>query len=769
MRLQKTASFFFQSRSVSGQSVRSVSNSPLASPTIEKAGSLEPQPPLSPNPQSRPSSRLRNRSPPSPRSDVLPDKPTIDTLDPAIIKSDDKRNRRRSWFGRSKSTEGIKKGPKAWVIGHSERRPYDLFCLTGGEQVLELWDETADCEVYLFPRTSGKGPSFRIDPALLSSSKLLSGLVIPFETDINTNTGGPHTPPMTPKSGSRYQLFLPITLKSDVALSVPNGCQGISSDEETLVATRNLFAFLAGKSLVATQENPNVFSVFIKVADALKQFGFSNFDGSTFGEIATSSFDKYVDELGLADVRSSRERTIDSMILGERMKSIKLYNEAFTHASGKYDELSRLGSPRFRLISPISANRLGRAAMDLEKRTASVRHTLEDFDFPQLFSGFLNSKTVDERKDVDFDILRDSFLATRKFVISYYKIRFGSWPPKTSKKNEFETNGLNRIVCQELYGDFCAVYDFLVDRTSLTTRTADGVLIDDRDVDAPRVRALRAVLSEYDRSSPPVKPPIPYDLPIIPSLRQTRCNGWGDAKKEAKAMLKKLKEDDIAEVMTASHNIDVLPSPFLNSFREFERKVAKNRNIKEMAEIRMGQWLFVYAVIQALPMVTVDGPQLQHTQGVEYFLCESPRFGVPWAREEALRDVSRTGIARAGGIARLPADVFHHGAEGIYFRSHCWQAAEKWSAGNAVLASEFHSKHHLDMQELDPPTVVGTQAPISRNGSPAHDVEGRQAVGLGLDLLPASTGSRTRTARPVSVYDPNLTFDSILGGAGKKK
>lgn len=574
---------------------------------------------------------------------------------------------------------------------------------------------------------------------------------------------------MTPKSGSRYQLFLPITLKSDVALSVPNGCQGISSDEETLVATRNLFAFLAGKSLVATQENPNVFSVFIKVADALKQFGFSNFDGSTFGEIATSSFDKYVDELGLADVRSSRERTIDSMILGERMKSIKLYNEAFTHASGKYDELSRLGSPRFRLISPISANRLGRAAMDLEKRTASVRHTLEDFDFPQLFSGFLNSKTVDERKDVDFDILRDSFLATRKFVISYYKIRFGSWPPKTSKKNEFETNGLNRIVCQELYGDFCAVYDFLVDRTSLTTRTADGVLIDDRDVDAPRVRALRAVLSEYDRSSPPVKPPIPYDLPIIPSLRQTRCNGWGDAKKEAKAMLKKLKEDDIAEVMTASHNIDVLPSPFLNSFREFERKVAKNRNIKEMAEIRMGQWLFVYAVIQALPMVTVDGPQLQHTQGVEYFLCESPRFGVPWAREEALRDVSRTGIARAGGIARLPADVFHHGAEGIYFRSHCWQAAEKWSAGNAVLASEFHSKHHLDMQELDPPTVVGTQAPISRNGSPAHDVEGRQAVGLGLDLLPASTGSRTRTARPVSVYDPNLTFDSILGGAGKKK
>ena len=185
----------------------------------------------------------------------------------------------------------------------------------------------------------------------------------------------------------------------------------------------------------------------------------------------------------------------------------------------------------------------------------------------------------------------------------------------------------------------------------------------------------------------------------------------------------------------------------------------------------MGQWLFVYAVLQALPLVTVDGPQLQHTQGVEYFLCESPRFGVPWAREEALRDVSRTGIARAGGIARLPADVFHHGADGIYFRSHCWQAAERWSAGNAVLASELPSQRHLDIQELDPPTVVGVQAPESRNGSPAPEVESRQTIGLGLDLPSASSGNRTRTARPVSVYDPNLTFDSFLpaSGMGNKK
>lgn len=588
-------------------------------------------------------------------------------------------------------------------------------------------------------------------------------------SEINTSANEPHTPPSTPKTVSACRLFLPITLKSDMALSVPTGSQGLSDDDEALVVTRNLFAFLVGGSLVATRETPTVFSVFIKISEMLKRFGFSNADGSTFGEIATSSFDQYVNELGLADVRSSREKTIEGIVLGEHMKNIKLYNEAFTHAVGRYNELLKRGNPKFKLISPITTNRLSRAAMDLEKRMASVRHTLEDFDFPQLFSGILNSKTVDERKDVDFDVLRDSFLATRKFVISFYKNRFGSWPPKASKKNELETNGLNRIVCRELYQDLCAVYDLLVDRSSLTNRSADGVLRDDNNADAPRVRALRTVLSEYDRSSPPVKPPIPYDLPMFPSLRQTRSNGWGDSKKELKAMSKQLKDDDIAEIMTASHNTDVPPSSFLNSFREVERKAAKRCTIKELAEIRMGQWLFVYAVLQALPLVTVDGPQLQHTTGVDYFLCESPRFGVPWAREDALRDASRTGIARAGGIACLPADLFHHGAEGIYFRSHCWQAAKEWSAGDAALASALRSQHHLDIQSLDPPSAIGAQVSSSRSCSPAGQVQNRKPAGLGVDSL----GDETRAVRRVSAYDPNLTFDSILGstasGADKKK
>lgn len=178
MRLQKTASTFSQPRSVSEQSTSRAHGSSLASPSIEKSGFLatpEPRSPLSPKPQSRPSTRLRNESPPSPPSDRGS---TVGTLSPVVAEREQKKSRRRSWFGRSKSAESTERGPAAWVIGHPEQRSYNLDCLTGGERVQELWNESADCEIHLFPRLSGKGSSFRLDSALLASSKLLSELVL---------------------------------------------------------------------------------------------------------------------------------------------------------------------------------------------------------------------------------------------------------------------------------------------------------------------------------------------------------------------------------------------------------------------------------------------------------------------------------------------------------------------------------------------------------------------------------------------------------------
>ena len=270
------------------------------------------------------------------------------------------------------------------------------------------------------------------------------------------------------------------------------------------------------------------------------------------------SFDRYVEEVGLQDVRSSREKTIEGIVLGERMKSVLLYNEAFTHAAGKHEDLDKLSSPKFELINPVTQNRLIRAAMDLDKRTASVRLILTDFDFPFLFTGIMSSRTSDERKEgVRFEAWKDAFLSFRKNVISMYKNRYGSWPPKaSSKKNDLETSGLNRLVLMDVYRDMASLYDLLVDRTNLTTRTVDGISLDSGTREESTVRALRAVLSEYDRSSPPVKPPVPFDLPKVPSLKSTRPDFGSDKRKSIKVIQKKLKDDEIAQILRHSWNED---------------------------------------------------------------------------------------------------------------------------------------------------------------------------------------------------------------------
>jgi hypothetical protein len=138
-------------------------------------------------------------------------------------------------------------------------------------------------------------------------------------------------------------LYLPISLSSDAAIT-PQEPRLSPEDTETLVAYRNFIAFLIGQSLVATERHSDIFDIFLRIADILSHYAFSNVDGSTFGEVAASSFDCYVDELTLADVRHSREKTIEAIVLGEKMRSMSLYTEGFVHAAGKYDSIKEIST-----------------------------------------------------------------------------------------------------------------------------------------------------------------------------------------------------------------------------------------------------------------------------------------------------------------------------------------------------------------------------------------------------------------------------------------
>jgi len=748
------------------------------------------------------------------------------------------KDKKKHWWTKEKGkTEGTR-GPVAWIAGHPQRLSYDVDELVGARPMQELWDANdGNCFVYLYPRNSGKGPSFKIDSVVFASSPMLTKLAF---GEVYSQTGvvaedrrnmpldarvprlalnDPATPPLSPKqrgidnasSASSHDsrgaysafsepqeahLYLPIKLSSDSTARTPATPQtdghGAMEDLQTLVDYRNFFAFLCGQSLIATERRSTFFHIFSTIAGILKSFQFSNVDGSTFGEVANQSFDNYVEELGLADVRTSREKTIEGIVLGERMKSVLLYNEAFTHGAGKHSDLLALKSPKFNMISPISQNRLVRAAMDLEKRVGSIRLIMTDFDFPFLFSGIMSSKTSIERKEgVRFDQWKEHFLGMRKFVMGMYKQRYGDWPPKaSSKKNTLETSGLNRLVLRDVYHDLSSLYDLLVDRNHLTTRTIDGAN-EDGGRDEPVARGLRAVLSEYDRSSPPVKPPVPFDLPRIPTLKGTGKDFGNDAKKNAKASSKKLKDDEVPQILRASWNADAPSTPFVEAFREMEKRAARNCTITEIEDLRIGQWIFMYVVMQALPMLACDAPGLKWIKGVEYFLCEPPRSGVPWADPNAAVNTSRRWFSvggAGGGVVSLPSDVVEHGVEGIYHRSHCWQMAEKWCASNPILSEALHLQQNNAGAGLGngglpaPPELL---RPDSRTSTRSGRTQ-RHSLGLGLEALPLPIGvtpdgttnamlpaERPRT--PAHSVDASKTFDAILGSSanngvkGKKK
>ncbi|RAR09086.1 hypothetical protein DDE82_001998 [Stemphylium lycopersici] len=787
----------------------------LSNPTIQPVEPADLEPLEPPPPIDVPS---RASSPASSRP-ASPATPATAGLDPNAEGKLKKLRRKSGLFGGGPPDIGNDSGggpgnaaattsPLAWIVGHKGKVPYNLTFLLNGEKVPELWDDAGDTFVYLFPRTSNKGASFRIDSSVYAASQLLTRLVHgslysdgsaipPLDLTDRSSRRVSREPfpdqsrPASPdqsqigssdeSKGSRAlsdaleddysekHLYMPIALSSDSAIT-PHEPQLNAKDTDTLVTYRNFFAFLIGQSLVATERHSDIFDIFLRIGDILSHYAFSNVDGSTFGEVAASSFDCYVDELTLADVRSSREKTIEAIVLGEKLRSMSLYTEGFVHAAGKYNSIKECNSPKFAMISPKTATRLQRAAMDLETREHMINLKLKDFEFPAIFSGIMNSAMASEGKVISFKKWRAAFNTTRSFILDYYRHKYGSWLPKAkSKKNDLTTGGLNRLVLLEIYRDMSNLYDLLVDRRNLTNRTADGFIAEDEGTDIESIvgRSLRKVLSEYDRSTPPVQPPLPFDLPIYPISQSAKT---GDAKKDAKARGKKVSKDEVAKLLKQSHNVDAeQQTPFLDAFRQFETKQASGASLDDMWDLRTGQWLFLYAVIQSLPMLVVDAPGVRFTEGVEYFLCEVPRSGVPWGREDTTRTRTWFGVAGGAQVVSLPTDVVEHGVEGVFRRSHCWKKAQQWAANDTLLNAAMQELNANASPLPPPPGLLDPSAVSNRDRSQSPDRRRESVMNLGLEALPLPPGvappmpAGSPSLRPESSSDPSKTFDAILG------
>ncbi|KXJ91953.1 hypothetical protein Micbo1qcDRAFT_162016 [Microdochium bolleyi] len=705
------------------------------------------------------------------------------------LKDHEKRGRlRRSWLPGSSSRSQSKdakhgKGSKAWVLGQNVDYNADLLAI--GDHVPELWNEQGDVCVYLHPRGSGFGPSFKVPTFAISTSLVFNNLIaaeagasVPLERNRTQSFSGQNSLTAADAERSVYpplQHSLESNEQSLYLLMSPSHAGG-PGEFERLVSVRNLFAFLTGQPLVATAAKPTLFKVLLEISDLLKEYQFTSLDGTSFGDAVNMSFGYLMDQHALADVRHSREKTLEALVLGERMRSMDLYKEAFAHAAGKYTAVRELKSSLWDLLTPDTRERLERAHLDLVSRQNNVNNRLESFEFPALFSGIANSTTHTEYRDVKYAVWRKSFHRMRQLVLGHYKTKFGNWPPKArSKKNNFSESGLNRQVLKILYSDCCALYDLLVDRQNITTRAIDQSAEEDEadQMANPHISALRRMLTEFDQSSPPVLPPMPFDVPMLPDMSTIKANYATLPPKEQQRLDKNLQEYERVLILNKSYDFETskLRVPLLVEFLELEDKETKGKTVAEMAEQRIGYWLFLYVVIQSLPMLVVDAPGLQYTDGVEYFLCQPPRGHPPWIEDAPMVRKRWYEVAGGGGLVELSTDAVEFGIEGIYHRSHCWLAAKQWeSRGPDALAPPAEEP----LSPLPPPQAVFTDmdpgaggsgrtgsplgpppgaATRGRSGSP-HDRKHayRKSIALGLEpvMLPPGTGDS-----PQGSWGPN--------------
>ena len=646
--------------------------------------------------------------------------------------------------------------------------------------------------MHLFDKNSG--PSFKVDSTVIVASRRLINILQGGTLSRNSSLASDHpsapsrslslnsngSPPIGPVGeDGKTHLYMPL------GLSLMPGCELKPEDLENLVAVRNLFAFLVGQVLVGTPKQPSLFAVFNNIAGLLTHYDFTNMDGSSLGEVASANFLGYIEDLRLNDVRQSREKTLEAIILGERMKSWPLYNEGYVHGVGKWDDIMQMDSPIFSYITGMTRKRMEKSHMDLFNRLKNTRARLDDFEFPSLFTGVAASSSF--VKVVDIKTWRNSWQMMRRFTLSFYKRRYGGWPPKArSKKNDFEESGLNRIVLQELYRDFSDLYDMLVDKSSLTTRQADPSSHDEKLAEEPAMHSLRVLLSEFDRSAPPMRPPIPYDLCLRPDLAKVRRDFETlSDKKKAKERSKKLKDDEINLALMQSYDRDgVKATPFLEAYMAFERSTYHGKSLDEIVDLRIGQWIFLYVVMQCLPLVVVDAPGVRWTQGVEYFLCEVPRGNPPWYKEERGQKAFYR-VAGGAGVVSLPADSVEHSVEAIYHRSHCWKMASLWSGQETFQApmtarpsgpSRTASSNSFS-EALPTPPTIGHDSFLPQPSASPH-VSQRNSVALGLEALPlppAIMGDEFPSqhggqgGRKVSTPDPTRSFDDILGPATPTK
>ncbi|KAH8698100.1 hypothetical protein GQ44DRAFT_779257 [Phaeosphaeriaceae sp. PMI808] len=397
------------------------------------------------------------------------------------------------------------------------------------------------------------------------------------------------------------------------------------------VAIRNFVALLHGKPIVGADLFDMINTLQLQI-EAMYSFD-DDPSGMTPRERSIQMITNYLGQHGIDDVRKSIKSAMCLLAWSEQenVRWRQGYLENFVHLAGvMIPELEEVSE--FKRLSVVTRRNLGIATKTLQLHVIEAEEKLATFDFSDFWE--------DSTRLVNNPVFQ-SYQAFRTFLVKHYTRNYGAWPPANDK------TWLNRKIVLALQEDFGSLYDYLVDRDVLwnpreerSTRKWEMAHRKNESfkADVPEL-GVTDLLVRFDAKFNYSHIPHPY--PLLP--REIPKAAKEKEKKSIFSSLKKDKNKDTAKDAKAHLQLSILfsdatniekldvnfnGSALIDKFEQFEMTT----DLKQATprEARLGRWVLLYGILQALSTLSVDVQGLKHTDGVRYFLCTDLKRCPEW-------------------------------------------------------------------------------------------------------------------------------------------
>ncbi|KAI1354619.1 hypothetical protein F5Y01DRAFT_255654 [Xylaria sp. FL0043] len=468
----------------------------------------------------------------------------------------------------------------------------------------DLWFPDGDCYVHLHAEgQSRRGASFKVQYSTLVEAN--------FQPLIHRFLSRTRTEP------ARYPEH---TVKGQIELFIPS--PPIIDKRHSYnyhLATRNLFAFIFGRSMVGECLG----TTLITLMRSLYRFRTSNVDN-------VQDLITYMDEEGYLDLNNQPTYALATLHLAEVFQLRDLYINAFAHCCGMSARLFL--APEYQLLSQVTRTLIRRARREMQFRLGQASNTLKTF-------------LCNEMSAINIDLYpmaREHLGRFRNLLQEFYSSQFGYYPPPSV---DTQTTVFDADVFRTMRADFEALYEFLLDRNF------DNFQSNELSTES-RICILQSIDSfdlRYNHK------PLSMPLPLVPDIARRKSSFWRMSWLNTPTKKSQLLRAHTLAALSSASNLDradVVENDLVAAYRKMEEdqvtllaKVDKSEQ-QMLVDGRKLRWILIYATYQTLLRATEVPSEIRDATSAPYHLCISTTDLPPWREERPSHTLVHTQLGR---------------------------------------------------------------------------------------------------------------------------